>query len=322
MQLELGFWPSGCVRSVLMDFLAMRAESIVEESRIDYLVRLDWLCEALGPATPADAVTFSVLERVARAARPVLADRTIRMRLQFWAGAMEYAHLRGVVTTGRPKLPPWLNGATKPMHDYYTPSQFAEFRMALPPGRVRSFADLAFWTGMHTRDVESTARWMLQPDHVFEGTETRGRWWRRNHKGKKIEDTWIPMEPELRALALAWLAERGAPNALICGVVNNKAKFFQLAAVRTELPRIRPNLGLRASHSSELLARGYSYEYVRLVLGHRGEIRAVERTAGADGKPPTDGSSPPGGPRAVTMRPSVLSGHYLRPTPGTLRPQH
>src|SRR5436190_1019511 len=92
----------------------------------------------------------------------VLADRTIRMRLQFWAGAMEYAELRGVTKTGRPKLPPWLNGSTKPMHDYYTPSQFAEFRMALPPGRVRNFADLAFWTGMHTRDVERTERWMLQ----------------------------------------------------------------------------------------------------------------------------------------------------------------
>jgi len=122
-----------------MDFLSMRSENIVEETRVDYEVRLEWLCEALGPATSAEAVTFSVLERVAREARTVLADRTIRMRLQFWAGAMEYAQLRGVVSAGRPKMPPWLNGSTKPMHDYYTPAQFAQFRLALPPWPREAF---------------------------------------------------------------------------------------------------------------------------------------------------------------------------------------
>lgn len=314
MQLELAFWPVNCVRQVLMDYLSMRSEGIVEETRIDYEVRLQWLCEVLGPMTPAAAVTFTVLERVAREARAVLADRTIRMRLQFWARAMEYAELRGVVATGRPKLPPWLNGATKPMDDYYTAPQFAEFRLALPPGRVRNFADLAFWTGMHTRDLERTERWMLQPDHDWEGSDRRGRWWRRNHKGKKIADTWVPMEPELRELAVAWLSERGHPESLICGPVYNKARFFDLAAERCELARIRPNLGLRSSHASLLLARGYSYEYVRLVLGHRGEIRALERAPGPDG------TTPPGGPRAVTTRPSTLSGFYLRPSPETLRP--
>lgn len=307
MQLELAFWPPNSVRQVLMDYLAMRAESIVEETRIDYEARLAWLCEALGPGTSADAVTFSVLERVAREARPVLADRTIRMRLQFWASAIEYAELRGVVKAGRPKLPPWLNGATKPMHDYYTAAQFIQFRLALPPGRVRRFADLAFWTGMHTRDVEATERWMLDPEHEWPDSEQRGRWWRRNTKGKKITPSWVPMEPELRELAGEWLAERGSPNALICGAVNNKRKFFLLAAERTELPPIRANLGLRASHASLLLAREYSYEYVRLVLGHRGEITVEAR--------------PDGSVRAKTTRPSVLTGHYARPSSDTLRPQ-
>jgi integrase len=315
-QLELGFWPRGCVRQVLLDYLDMRWPAIVEETQIDYTCRLEWLCEVLGPSTLADTVTFVVLERVAREARQELADRTIRMRFQFWAAAVEYATQREIVLRGRPTLPPWLSGATKKMDDFYTLSQYAQFRLGLPPNEVRAFADLGFWTGMHTKDLEQTERWMLQPDHVWEGTDRRGRFWRRNTKSsKRIDPTWVPMEPELRELALGWLSKRGDRTARICGVVNNKRKFYTLAAERAELPNIRPNLGLRASHSTLLLARGYSYEYVRLVLGHRGEIRGVDRP---------DAPGPDGGPRparAVTTRPSVLSGHYLRPSPDTLRPQ-
>src|SRR5207244_9945317 len=81
-----------CVVSVCFCIFFFQAEDGIR----DDLVTGVQTC-ALPISTPAEAVTFSVLERVARAARAVLADRTIRMRLQFWAGAIEYAQLRGVV---------------------------------------------------------------------------------------------------------------------------------------------------------------------------------------------------------------------------------
>jgi hypothetical protein len=308
MQLELGFWPRDCVRSVLTEYLAMRAESIVQETRIDYETRAAWLWTELGEATPAGSVTYLRVEEMARRARVVLADPTIRMRLQFWAGAVDYARMRGILPpAARMKMPPWLKAGGQRFQDFHTPAQHAAFRMALPPDKVRRYADLGQWTGQHTRDVETMARWMLDPDYVWEESERRGRWWRRNHKNRRCVPCWVPMEPELREIAVEWLAERGAPEDLVVGPVFNKRRHFDLASARSETPRIRPNLGKRSSHASELLARGYTHEYVRIVLGHQGEIQAKARVEG-------------GSPEAVTTRPTILSSHYARQSPNILRP--
>lgn len=309
-QLELAYYPPDCVRGVLSAFLAMKAETVTKETlEEDYWYRAAWLMDMLGEFTAAAVVTYSRLEEVARAARGLLRDITIKKRIDFWRWSMEYAALRGVVAEATvPKAsPPWLRNDGKRCEDHYTPTQFQAFRLSLAPGRFRRFADLGFWTGQHTLDICSMACWMLQPEHPWphptDPSETIhiGRWWRRNHKNKKCIPTWIPMEPELRKVAQEWLAESRHPDSLVVGAVSNLRRTFHTAASRAELPPIRPNLGLRASHSTLLMARWDSYEYVRQVLGHQGEVSAeaiatgelVARTA---------------------KRASTLTSHYLRPS--------
>jgi hypothetical protein len=313
MQLELPWYPPSCVRAVLSDYLAMRSDGITQETRDeDYRWRVEWLLQALGEMTPAALVDFGTLERAARRARGIIRDVTIRRRLRFWRAAVRYAAQRGLVPKESiPELPPWLKDDGRRCEDYYTLEQYQEFRLALPPGRFRRYVDLAFWTGMHTLDVCATERRHLEPRHPWEGTDRAGRWWRRNHKNAsprrqvKVAPCYVPMEPELTALTVEWLAEPGPADGTVVGKLNNLRRTFHEAAARCGLPLIRPNLGLRASHSTLLMSRGYSYEYVRLVLGHIGEVRA--ETVGDH-------------LRARTSSPSTLSRHYLRSSPDTLRP--
>jgi integrase len=114
------------------------------------------------------------------------------------------------------------------------------------------------------------------------------------------------MEPEVRELALEWLADTGHPEALVVGGLYNIARTFRAAAERANLPPVRPNLGLRASHASLLLARGYSYEYVRIVLGHVHEVRVHQLGDHLVARAAKHGTT--------------LS-HYMRPSPDILRPR-
>lgn len=315
MQLELRWFAPGSVRAVLTDYLAMRSENITAETREhDYRVRAEWLLDVLGEATLATDIDYVRMEAAARRDRDVLRDVTIRKRLAFWRSAVDYAAMRRVVPLDAvPQLPPWLRDDGRRGTDFYTLGQFQEFRLALPPGRFRRFADLCFWSAMHTVDIAQTARRHLEPDHVWDGTEARGRWWRRNHKnlrvrGKqaRIQPCWVPMEPELRELAAEWLAEPGHPDQLLLGPMNNVRRTFVAAAERANLNPVRANLGLRASHSSLLLARGYSYEYVRIVLGHVGEVQA--RQVGEHLV-------------ARAVKHGTTLSHYMRPSPDIMRPR-
>lgn len=288
-QLDLPYFAPTCVRGVLDAYLAMRAETCTEATiRDDYRYRIDWLVQVFGELTPACEVTYDALERAARAGRAVLLrDVTIRKRLRFWLSACKYAALRGL---DAPVLeaPPWLRDDGARLTDFYTPVQFAAFRLALPPGRFRAFADLGMWTGMHTKDLLSMESGHLDPMSAWPDGR-QGAWLRRNHKNRKCQPAWMPMEPELLALV-----PELAPL-LPLGGLNNIARAFATAAARAELPPIRANLGLRASHATELAKRGHPYEYIRQVLGHEGEV-----SRGAGPIPQT------------AKRPSTLSRHYLR----------
>jgi hypothetical protein len=242
----------------------------------------------------------------------VLKQVTIKRRLVFWRSCIRYAEMRKVVPKGTmPELPPWLVDDGTKSTGYYTLPQWNEFRLAVPAGRFRKRADLSMLTGMHTVDLNETARWMMEPNYVWDGSELRGRYWRRNSKNAnpakpiKVPPCWCPMQPELAELAREWLAEPGHPNDLVIGPMNNVTRVFDAAAARANLHRIRWNLDFRASHSTLLMLRGWSYEYVRIVLGHVGEVR---------------GETIDGHVRAVTAkRPTTLSAHYLRPNAS---PQH
>lgn len=306
MQLELAYWPRDSVRRVIDDYLRMRAPTLAAESlNNDYACRRAWLLEVLGEMTPALDVTFDVLDEAAHRAVGILKHVTIKRRLVFWRSCVRYATVRRILPKDCvPELPPWLIDDSVRSTGFYTLPQHQEFRLAVPPGRYRRLADLSMWTGMHTRDLQSTARWMLNPDHVWEGSDLRGAWWRRNSKNSnpkkpiKIAPCWIPMEPELRELAVEWLSTPAPRENLIVGPVNNVCRTFDAAAARAGLPRQRWNLDYRASHSTLLMLRGWPYEYVRIVLGHVGEVSAEK----------VDGHI-----RAVTAkRPTTLSSNYLR----------
>lgn len=308
MQLDLSLWPRNCVRSVLADYVAMKSENLASETvDDDYRWRTAWLVAVLGEATPAETVTFAVLEGVARGARGVIRDVTIKRRLVFWRAAVKYAAMRDVVPRGCvPELPPWLRDDSARCTDYYTPHQFTAFRMALPPGPFRRYGDLGMWTGMHRRDLFDMTRGHLDPGYEWlddaGNVLERGRWWRRNHKTRRCVACWVPMEPELRELAVEWLREPGHPDQRLVGVLNNVRRVFHAAATRADLPPIRPNLGLRASHATMLMARDHSYEYVRQILGHEGEVSGSARADGSIAA-------------TVGQKSSILSRHYLRPSP-------
>ena len=315
MQLEFAWFPSGCVRSVVRAYYEMVAPTVAESTaQSDYIHRARWLEDELGGLTPAASVTYATLESAARRARSVLDDPTIVRRIQFWRRAVDYGRMREVVPEGPPvRIPPWLDKKCRPSGDYYTLEQYREFRLALPPGRFRDCEDLSFWSGMHTIDVFGTKRWMLEPDYQWPDSDCRGRWWRRNTKSgtrrrrpTKITPCWVPMEPELRELALEWLSRRESPEACITGRVWNLKRACDSAAARAGLPHVRANLGMRSSHANLLLARDYSQSYVQIVLGHVGPVHAEV----------IDGAV-----RARTVSPTVLTANYMRQSPDILRPR-
>lgn len=313
-QLEMSWWPPGCVRAVLADYFDMRSDGITEETRDeDYRYRVSWLNEMLGEATPAEAVTYAFLEKVARRARGIIKDATIKKRLAFWLSAARYAALRGMIDGAKvPERPPvWLKNDLTHFDDFYTFDQYREFRHALPPGRFRRMADLSMLTGMHTYDLVRTERQHLDPWYVWPGGG-QGRWWRRCNKNAsearktKIKPCWVPMEPELRELAIEWLGQHGETSARIVGPMNNLHRTFEAAALRAGLPVIRANLGFRASHANLLISRHWPYAYVRIILGHIGEITGEV----IDGHVRIRSSK----------RAETLERHYLRDSPDIMRP--
>lgn len=303
MQLELRYWPPGCVRQVLDDYLTMKCRTLSDGGLRDYEGRRAWLLEVFGPMTWADDVTFDVLERVAREARGVLKDVTIKARFKLWRAAATLAMKRGRVKAVA-EMPPDLIDDSVKGGRFYTLAQYQEFRLALPPGRYRVLCDLSQWTGMHTIDLIQTERRHLDPDYAWPGSDWRGAWLRRNTKNAnpkkpiKIPPCLVPMEPEFRELAIEWLAKPAPPDQRIVGHLNNVNRTFEAAAARCGLHRIRPNIDFRAGLATLLLLRGWSYEFVRIVLGHVGEV---------------SGQTIDGHLRAVTAkRPTTLSGHYAR----------
>lgn len=306
MQLELRYWPKDCLRQVIDDYLRMRAPRLAADTlERDYAIRKDWLLEVLGDLTPVSALDYERIDNAAQDAARILKHVTVKRRLAFLRSALKYASIRGLIApTSIPAMPPWLVDDSLRSKSFLTLPQHQEFRLALPPGRFRKRADLSMLTGMHTSDLNETTRAMLDPHYHWPDSDVIGRWWRRNTKNAnpkkpiKIEPCWIPMEPELRELSIEWLAEPGTPDQLLFGPTNNVPRVFEAAAARVGLPPFRSNLDYRASHANLLLLRGWSWAYVRIVMGHVGEVTAEMVN---------------GHLRAVVAkRPSTLAKHYLR----------
>lgn len=312
MQLELCLWSPRSLRGTLIAYLAAVSKKIADATAIDYQDRADWLCKVFGNATPIDEITFLHIERVTRDYGPggrigTLKWVTLRKRLRMLRAAFGYAADRGLMMHAQiPRLPPQLCDDGERGATFYTPEEFERFIAEVPSERARRYFQIGFWTGHHTHDIRSMLRWMVDPDYEWIGLNgevlARGRYWRRNHKNKRCEPAWVPMEPEFRTLVLAWIAAnpRWGDNDRLTGPGRcwGMCKTARLAASRAGLEYVTPNLGMRRSFATMLASRYPDMpEYLRQLMGHEGEmvIRKAER-----------------GHAASTNRPSMLTSHYLR----------
>lgn len=301
-QLELRLWPRDCLWSCFDDYFKSREMLGVAEATLeDYGIRAAWLLKKLGPRTLLGSITFEQLEELARKHGPdgdgSLLYATIAQRFKFLRQAMNYAAKRRVLAKAelldRVELPKDV------VHKKPVPSvaKFAEFRLALPPGRFRWLADLFFWTGHHNHDAWTFEWSMLDPDYEWKAGEKLlavGRYWRRVHKTHRCEPCWIPMEPEFRTAVLELFADNPdrRPERLVTGRVWNLRRTFNAACDRAALPRYTP-IRLRAGFARMLRSR-YDREYVRIAMGHEAH----------DSK--TEGGK--------TTRVQVTERHYLGPS--------
>lgn len=308
MQLELSYWGPTTLRGAIADFMARRTDDLAEATIVDYRERAAWLLRELGELTPIASLTFGFLDDFARRFRGVIRNVTVKKRLVFLRAVLKYAHARGLLEHV-PALPRLKNDG-EARTTLHTVEQWQVFRSYVPPGRFRKFYDLGFWTLHHTHDLFSMERWMLAPDRPYHdeaGNELgRGCFWRRNHKNRRCQGCWVPMQPELKLLARDILFD--VPAIVIQPIIGrlwNVRRTLHMAADRAmadghDIPRISP-IDLRRSGASMLSGRGYPTEAVRIILGHEG---GDSRTQGGE-----------------STQPSTATRHYMRPTPALLAPK-
>lgn len=283
LQLELHFWPRGTLKEALDAHLQRLIGEIADDTVIDYQTRKAWLLMVFGESTPIETITLETLEHAARTYGPRgegLMYATAKKRFTFLLAALKYAADRRVPCAGggvyrradvpsMPRLPDDGNRGKRVV----TLAEFRELALALPE-RFRVFAHASYWFGFHTRDVQEMTRRWLDPDYIWrdeDGSELwHGRYLRRNHKNKRCQENWFPMEPEAREWAKSVLRSPGAPDGLVVGHLWCLSKTFTAASDRCGIARVKPNQDLRRSFASMLASRGYSLEYIRQAQGHEG----------------------------------------------------
>lgn len=302
LQLELAFWPRGSLKEAL-DAHLRHLPALADDTLVDYRTRSAWLLAAMGESTSLASISLETLELVAAEWGPKgkgLMWTTIKKRFTFLLAAMKYAVGRKILRRDdvppMPALPDDSNRGKRAL----PLAEFRELRMATID-QFRRFADVSYWTGFHTRDVQRVTCDWFDPHYVWRDEATgeelwRGRYLRRNHKNTHCEDVWLPMEPELREAAIEWW-RNASPASLVVGHVWNLSRTFHAACDRANIARVKPNQDLRRSFASMLAARGWSTEYVRVAQGH-------------EGSPQFDDAGTFQGARKPTMD----TRHYLRPT--------
>lgn len=306
VQLELAFWGGSTLRGAINTYLAQCTDGLSDATVKEYGERGDWLVRELGELTPLAELTYVRLEALIRRFRGVLRNNTVKKRLTFLVLVLKHAQARGELDDV-PALPRIRKDADSARETVHTTEQWKAFREFLPPGSFRDAYDLFFWTGHHTADLVTMRAWMLDPGREIRDEAGQvvghGMWLRRNSKNR-VEPVWLPMEPELVAVAGELLARKPLRDDLLVGRLWNLRRTFHMAADRAvaagyEIPRCSP-IDLRRSFASMLVGRERPVEYVRLGLGHKGEMSGAF-VAGAKG------------PMAV--RPNTATLHYIRSTP-------
>lgn len=303
MQLTLSLFGHARLRPAVEDYMANQCDSLAEATIQDYRERAAWCYHVFGEYTPLEQITYPAIYKAIQVWGPRgrgLREITLRKRLTFLRAVLRHAYGMGHLVTSPPELPRLRDDGDR-NKTVLSRTQFAAFRMALPPGPHRKLADLAYWTGMHNLDLFSMRRDHLDLAYVWEGTNRVGAFWRRNHKNQnhanRLPDTWFPLEPGAMPAMREILDDaRPGPDALLVGRVWNISRTFHKACDRAEVPRVSP-LRLRASLSSRFTADGETPEMARLALAQIGEFD----------------------PRTGRPRSTTTSRHYMGFTPDHVR---
>lgn len=313
MQYELELWGKYALRSAIERFMRHNTDGLAQGTIVDYWERSDWLMAELGEGRDIRTISFLLLERLKQRARDVLCHRnvTIKKRFDHLRRVMRFAKACGldVDVPEKSRLP--YDG--RHIETLHTVEQWRVFRGFVPPGKFRKLYDLAFWTLQHVPDILAMERRHLEVDRPFYREDgslaTVGGYWRVNTKNRKrrVKPLWFPMEPEFRGLVPELFEDVPArPEALIIGPLWNVRRaldtaFDRATAAGHDIPRPTPN-DLRRSGASMLIGRGHLSEYVRVALGHVGELPANLATASG----------------RLAQRPNTATRHYYRPTPALL----
>ena len=274
LQLSFSLFGANRLKAAVEDYLATQCDGLADGTFDDYNERAKWLYKALGEFCPLESITYPVLNEVVRKWGPSgkgLRHVTIGKRLKFLRVVMRHAHAMG----WGPELKaiPRLRDDSSPGRKILTLEQFQAFRAQLATWQHRTLADLAFWTGMHRLDLFETRRHHFDLFYDWKVDGHRGAFLRRNHKNQKTPDCWMPLEAEALPVIADTLSKIApSPHALVVGKVHNISRTFYAACDRAEVPRISL-LGLRASFASRHQANQYDNNYIRLLLGHTGELR-------------------------------------------------
>lgn len=334
MQLELGFWPPGTLKEAVDKHLADQTDGLATATVKEYGERAEWLLKVLGRDCSLEMITIQRLQEIVRYYGPKgkgLKQVTLKKRISFLTAALHYAAARGHIDPIRVPDMKWLKLRDDGEHrtTFYTVAQFEHFRTQLggdryefpsrgtrgmqspeKAGRYQLAGDIIFWTGHHTADVQKMLWTHLDLDYVWIdhlGAEmARGRYFRINSKNEKrrVDPAWFPMEPEFRELLVALQERYGrksefADPTAVVGRISGLGKAMAAAARKAGLPEASP-IDLRRSFATMLASRGYPNDYIRLAMGHLGEVTVDIKGAVA---------------KVKTARPSTLTRHYLRPSP-------
>lgn len=278
-QLELPLWPRGTMAEALLAYRSMklRMADIEPVTLRDYDEYFRWLTEHLGVGCALKDITFERLERLYHLARAKLMGVTIKKRFKHLIAAMRYAADRRVISRDDvPNLPPIPNDG-RPGERALELSEYKQLRLALD-GRFRTFCDVVFWTGMHSKDVWRLKFSDFDPDFEWKDEAGaviwRGRYMRYNSKNQNTpagKPAWFPMQPEFREICQAFTPHPMERELLLVGRLGRVLKkWFDVAADRCGMEHVQPDRDLRRSFATMLAARGFSSQYVQFAQGHAG----------------------------------------------------
>ncbi len=245
----------------------------------DYRFRMAWLLTMFGDARLEDLsgrAGYDELHRVWKLGQADgLKNVTIRRRFKFLLRALRAAAARELMDVTRiPPLPRMKNDG-EPRTEYHTLEQHRLVRAALACPFQRAGLDLAFWTGMHRHDLDTTELHHIDFDRQFNddaGAEVgRGGWLMRNHKNDVAH--WLPLDDEFRDSMREYLPARSGARLLV-GKMPQASRWLYGACERAGVPKIAL-ANHRQSRTKYLEGLGMSTGLIRYQLGHVGESTAL-----------------------------------------------